>query len=245
MKTWSFSRLTSYEQCPYSFNLKYIEEREGTSNAWADVGTFVHDILEQVAKGELPKEAVSDYFESLYPYDSVFPNNGNMKGYSDKIFNELLDFFNHFQELDGDIMGIEREFFLDLPNGDKLRGFIDLELVAYDEITKGNETLTCVDYKISNPFKPKDLIKKKRQLYVYAESMKQHWGEYPKEMMFWFVKAQKKLIIPFDEDELKETFDWIMSTIDNIEKDVIFEAKNDFFMCKNLCDFRDTCEYNK
>lgn len=82
-KVWSYSRLTSFEQCPYSFNLKYIEEKEGVTNAWSDVGNFVHDILERVAKGDVPIEAVSDIFEDEYP-DVRFPEYGYMKGYGEK-----------------------------------------------------------------------------------------------------------------------------------------------------------------
>ena len=235
---WSYSRLTSYEQCPYSFYLKYIEEREGVSNSWADVGTFCHDILEQVARGEMPVEATADYFEENYP-PTNFPELSSKYDYGEKLKSELLDFFNSFEGLEG-VLSVEREFLLDLPNGDKLRGFIDNETM---EVVGDVEHFHCIDYKISNPFAKKDMVKKVRQLYVYAEAMFQEYKQYPEDMTFWFLKAQKKLTIKFDMAARDETFEWIMNTIETIGGDETWEAKPDFFFCHRICSYRDTCEF--
>lgn len=233
MTTWSYSRLDSYNQCPYQFYLKYVEGLEGESNAWAEVGSFCHSILEGVAKGEIPHQAVSDYFVEHYP-DVLFPDLSDKYDYGEKLRDELLDFFDHFEGFDN-VVSVERHFTLDLDNGDKLQGFVDREFMH-------NGKVKCVDYKISAPFKKADLVKKKRQLYIYAESIFREYGEYPDEMEFYFLKARKKTIVPFKQEELKETFDWVYSTIEAINNEQSFEARPNFFVCQNLCDFRNICQ---
>lgn len=46
---WSYSRLTSFEHCKYEFYLNYIvnddEEYLSEGNFYAEVGSFVHEIL--------------------------------------------------------------------------------------------------------------------------------------------------------------------------------------------------------
>lgn len=135
----------------------------------------------------------------------------------------------------GEVISAEREFLLDLPNGDKLRGFIDLETQE--------DGIVITDYKISNPFKRSDIEKKERQLYVYAMAAKEEYGKYPVAMQWWHLKHDKKVRIEFDESKIEETMEWIMSTIDKIEEEEKFEAKTDFFMCNNLCDFRNICPF--
>ena len=52
-KVWSFSSVKSFEQCPYSFYLHYVEGEQELPNSFAQSGSFVHSILERCYKGEL------------------------------------------------------------------------------------------------------------------------------------------------------------------------------------------------
>lgn len=235
-KTWSYSRLSSYHQCPYSFFLQYKEKRDGESNSWSDVGLLCHEILESVARLEMPPEASLDYFEEYYPVTS-FPDDGFMAGYSVKIYESLHKYFSEFSGIDGEPLGVEEEFSIDLPNGDKLIGFIDL-------VKRKDDIVVVTDYKISNPFKKKDIESKEKQLYVYAIAVHAKYGFYPDKMEWHHLKDDKIVSIDFDESKVSKTIDWVMNTIEAIETDEQFEAKTDFFFCKNLCNFRSTCEFN-
>ena len=44
----SFSRLHAYEQCPYQFYLTYIEKQVPQQNFYAENGTCVHEVLEEI-----------------------------------------------------------------------------------------------------------------------------------------------------------------------------------------------------
>lgn len=61
--TWSFSRVNSYKECPYQFYLRYIEEnKNGISNFYAELGSFMHHILENVLLKKINIEDAAEYF---------------------------------------------------------------------------------------------------------------------------------------------------------------------------------------
>ena len=44
--TWSYSRVKSFEDCPYKWFLKYIVGLHGKRMFFADYGTFMHKLME-------------------------------------------------------------------------------------------------------------------------------------------------------------------------------------------------------
>ncbi|MGN1156970.1 MAG: PD-(D/E)XK nuclease family protein, partial [Agathobacter sp.] len=53
---WSYSRITSYETCPYRFFLTYILKLEKKRLFFSDYGSFIHSIIEKYLNGELKKK---------------------------------------------------------------------------------------------------------------------------------------------------------------------------------------------
>jgi len=55
--TWSFSRVNSFQKCPYCWYLEYFlsegESPPSEENAFAEIGSLIHKILEKYVKGEL------------------------------------------------------------------------------------------------------------------------------------------------------------------------------------------------
>ena len=62
----SFSNLSMFEQCPYSWYLKYIEDRNRTSNHYADFGSYCHKILEMYANEEIQKSDLLEYYAEYF-----------------------------------------------------------------------------------------------------------------------------------------------------------------------------------
>ena len=62
----SFSRVSTYDNCKYCFYLGYIVKDDdlylSEGNFYAEVGSFVHLILEKVFKGELEMDDAAQYF---------------------------------------------------------------------------------------------------------------------------------------------------------------------------------------
>lgn len=60
--TWSYSRITAYEDCPYRFYLKYIKKIKGVRHFFSDYGSFMHLIIQKFLTGELKKSELVGYY---------------------------------------------------------------------------------------------------------------------------------------------------------------------------------------
>ena len=65
--TWSFSRLNSFDNCPYEWRLNYIDNEKRKDNFFAQFGSLCHGILEDYAKNKLSLFEVSDAYEDRFP----------------------------------------------------------------------------------------------------------------------------------------------------------------------------------
>lgn len=250
---WSYSRLTSFEQCKYEFYLNYIvkdeEEYPPESNYYAEVGKFVHEILAMIFEGELTLDEASQYYVDNFD-DYVLHE--TKKSTMNKTFETCA---NYFAEVDFgwlkdyEILGVEKEVKFEL-EGYRFVGYIDLLLRD-----KRDCKIVVVDNKSSDyPFKTNGEVyakskssfeKYKKQMYLYSYAVKEEYGEYPKEITWNHFKNGGRLAtIPFSMEEYDVAVSWLIKTIHNIEQEEEFEPSQDFFYCHNLCNFRDSCEYN-
>lgn len=234
---WSFSRLDTYNTCPYSYYAKYVLKEEEVPNDWATNGTAVHDTMEFVANKELLPEEAGDYYFHSLP-DLNFPT--MKEGYKEKLVVDCLSFCENVPNLDLDldkVIAVEREFEIDV-QGETLKGFIDLELRFEDGILNR-------DWKTSSMsgFTGKKLQHKLKQLYLYSESTKEHFGEYPKYLEFYMVRFQKAIRVEFDKKAHQEAIDWMMRTVEDIYNAKGFPQKEDYFFCNNICGVA-SCEFN-
>ncbi len=257
---WSHSRVTSYAQCPYSFYLKYIVNNDdlylSEGNFYADSGLFVHKIHEMMYKGEISPRDTLLYFIEEFENNVFYTAKESIM---DRNFELCAAYFRESDLMDWlkpfEIIGVEEEIRTNLVDergkNYPFIGFIDLAI-------RNKETgdIYIIDHKSSKyPFKKdgksllkqaeKDFEKYKHQMYLYAKYIYEKYGKYPKKLMWNHFKDQKVAAIDFDENELAKSIKWYIDTIHEIENDETFEAKEDFFYCKNLCAFRNSCEYAK
>ncbi len=256
---WSYSRLSSYEQCAYDFYLKYLlqlfSEYLPENNYYAEIGSYVHLILEKVLKGELKQEEAIHYFVNNYDdhifyktKESIMDNSFEMcAAYLRELdFNWLKDF---------DIIGVEQKISTVIEDengkGYQFTGYIDLAIQNKDD-----GEIYVIDHKsAAYPLKAdgKTILKKhlhtfesyKRQLYLYSKYIFEKYGKFPKMLMWNHFKDQKINAIPFNEAEYNQAIRWFLDTIHKIEKDETYEPNYDYFFCNHICEFRDSCEYNE
>lgn len=251
---WSYSRLTAFAQCKYQFYLKYIvaddDQYLPEGNYYAEVGSFVHSILEMVFKNQLSVDEAGWYFAEHFDDNVLYKTRKNLM---DKRYEACA---NYFADLDLDwlkdceILGVEKQIDVCV-DGYRFTGFIDL--LVRDKVT-GN--IILIDHKSSKVpvSKTGKLLKAseasftsyKHQMYLYALYVKQEYGEYPA-YIAWnhFADGGEIVSLPFSEKEMSDAKEWFLSTIHDIEEEESFEETQDFFYCHNLCDFRNSCEYNK
>lgn len=251
---WSYSRTACFCHCKYEFYLKYIINDDNLylseGNYYAEVGSFVHEILAMIFEGKLSlDEALQFYIDNYDNYVCYTVKQSTM----DKTFVLIADYFANL-DLEWlkkyEILGVELEVNFKVNEYDFV-GFIDLLLKD-----KTDNRIVILDHKsLEYPFKKngetkkkceKDFESYKRQMYLYCHSVYQKYQEFPKEITWNHFKSGGKFAtIPFDENEYKETLKWAENIIKKTEKEIEFEASVDYFYCNNLCNFRNSCEYAK
>lgn len=258
---WSYSRLTSFEHCPYEFYLNYIvkndEEYLSEGNFYGESGNFVHDILAKIFTKELTPEEAALYFVENFD-DNVFYK--VRESTMNKSFESCAEYFGSadFEWInDYEILGVEQKFEFTLKKNNFI-GFIDLLLRD-----KKDNKIVIMDHKSSSyPFKVngKDLKanaadnfnKYKKQMYLYSHWVKEAYGEFPEELIWNHFKDGGKLAkFTFNEDEYNETIKWALDIIKKIKKENNFRAisedeesaKKEWNYCHVLCGFRHSCEY--
>lgn len=245
--TWSFSRIQSFDQCPYAWKLKYLDEIKGIPNAYAQYGLFVHSILEKYFKNELSIFELSQYYSDYFNQyvTENFPRHPYVDLY-ESYYNKGKDYLDSFEGLDQyKILGTEGKIKLKIDNYN-FTGYIDLL------VENQNGELEIIDHK-TRDLKPRSNRKKPtksdgeldsylRQLYLYAMYIHKKYNKYPKYLNFNIFRNNVWIKEEFKEGKLEEARQWLTNTIHNIEKEVEFKPKPDKFYCFNLCEFRRMCE---
>ena len=244
--TWSFSRLTSYEYCPYSWYQRYIENGDGIGSFYAENGSAMHEIFDGLVKGKIKLEdAPSEYLERFNSIKNRVNHN-----IMDNTFESCINYLCTIQEDildDYEIIASELEVNFKVKKY-KFTGFIDLLLRDKDG------SLIIVDHKSAEPFLKKDgspyakarelLTNYTRQLSLYSIAVKKMYGEYPTKLVFHHFKNNGELtVLKFDELVLQETIDWAVGVIKKIYKDEEFLPITKTGFCYRLCNYRRNCAY--
>lgn len=246
---WSFSTVHMYEQCPYAFYMKKIENLVGDSNAYAEIGKYGHELNEKIFKRQLTVQqvleaCVENFDDCIMEYISDSSR--------EKKYLAMCDYFSSFDESFWDkfeVIAAEEEFHWKIGKY-KCIGYADLILRRKNDLK-----IFLIDHKSAPHFFKKDgtplkaqtdnYLAYKNQMYMYADAMKNKYGFYP-DYLVWnhFLDNGTITMIPFLEEELQSTLIWFKDIVQRIYKDKTFEAIENFIMCNQLCDYRNGfCEY--
>lgn len=241
--TWSFTRLRSFEDCPYRFLLTYIYSEEGTPRFYAEFGALVHQLLADYYSGSVRKELLPSRFISGFFSDV----HGNISPeIRRKFFAQGLACMQQTGVCPYEIVGIEKQTDFKL-DGYPFTGFIDMLL------RKPNGELIMVDHK-SHPLKPRSKRKKPtktdkeldaylRQLYLYSVWVEDVYGKPPAELVFNCYRTNQIIREPFCQDAYEEAKRWALSLIHRIEAADDFPPCINFFSCTHLCRVHEACPY--
>ena len=256
-KTWSFSSVNSYENCPKCLYLSYLQDPslEKDDNAFAQWGKLGHSLFERYVDGEIELYEMGEIYEKEYDEAVTlrFPPNKYVdlgESYHDK-GKEYFENWEGFPD-NWELIESEREIHLDI-EGNTFIGFIDL--IVRD---KNTGRYIVVDHKSKSKFKDeKEKEEYARQLYLYALYIKDEYGEFPSHLIFNMFRANDVVTIEFDEKNLEKAVEWFRDTIKKIKNDNKFEDKiaieykkkgkslkqykKDSFFCNFLCGTRRYC----
>lgn len=82
-----------------------------------------------------------------------------------------------------------------------------------------------------------------KQLYLYSAGIEQRYGQLPKKLRFNCFRNGTLLEEMFDKNKYEETIQWALDTIGKIEQESTWEPSLEWFKCKYICGFSDSCEY--
>ena len=241
--TWSYSRISSFDSCPYKFFLTYIRPQSQRPLFFSSYGSFMHGILERYYSGSLDRSELLAYYLTHF-HDAVSAKPPNLKVFSN-YYRDGMNYLQSFTPLPGKVLGVEKHVEFSL-GGKSFQGFTDLLL-------DDGGRLVVTDHKArtlkprSNRKKPtktdEELDRYLRQLYLYSIPLREQYGRFPDELSFNCYRSGLVIREPFRETALHEAEDWALSSIRKIETSKDWPPNMDFCRCKYLCDVSHECEY--
>jgi hypothetical protein len=248
----SYSSLTTYSTCPYSFRLTYLDKCERINNFYGQYGTLIHETMYEFFANKLDAFELSGYFNDNYSrvintFAPSYP-----PGMEEKYKEAGLEFFNNFSfdKENYDIIINEEKIEFEFDEG--IRFVAKPDLVLFNRTT-GNFTL--VDYKTSAPFKidkrsDKETIDQKKldgyykQMYIYTYALRNYKFTPVDKITLWFTRPDRKHTISWNEKDEEKAIKWLHKEVGKIRKDEEFLYNNsNAYFCNQLCGVRESCEF--
>lgn len=247
MATYSHSRITTYENCPYAYKLKYLDKKkpEIPTTIEAFMGDLVHRTLEKLYKDKKFKKLVSkatllkfykDTWEKEYSDDILIVKDGlKADNYKKMGMKFVEDYYNRMKPFDQiTILGLETQDRMTLPDGNQWH--VRIDKLGCD--SDGNY-FVC-DYKTNARMKDQEEADSDRQLAMYSIWVKDKFKDAKSVKLIWHMLAfNKDAISERTEEQLEKLQNEIVERIKEIENAKEFPT-NVTALC-NYCGFKSEC----
>lgn len=247
MKLYSHSKLSTFEQCPFKFKLRYIDEiiPEVEKTIEAHLGSSVHSTLEwlynQVKSGSIPNidSLVTQYGEFWKETFSdgikIVRDNFSAKDYFEKGIRFLIDYYLKHKPFDDGTIELEKQILVNLDGNYGIRGFIDR--LVYN---KREGQYEIHDYKTANTLPTKEKIDSDRQLALYSLAIIQSSGIQNQIKLVWhYLSFNKTLISTRTRDQLENLRNQTLELIKRIESTSQFSPVKSV-LC-SWCEYKSLC----
>ena len=241
--TWSYSRIKSFEDCPYRWYLRYIRKLKGKDLFFASYGTFMHKLIEAYyTEGKTPGELCDTYLSEFKK--RVAGHAPNKKIFSN-YFTSGFQYLKNIHPFPYRPLAIEKkvEFHLE---GIPFLGYIDFlgeqngDIFVVDNKSRNLKPRT----KRSTPTKTdEELDSYLVQLYLYSISVEQEYGRHPSALCFNCFRSPLFIEEPFSKEAYKQSKEWLVRKVDEIAEETDFRPNMEYFKCRHLCEMQDYCEY--
>jgi putative RecB family exonuclease len=226
MATYSHSRVSTFEQCPFKYKLQYVDklevEQEQTIEAF--MGGLVHQTLEFMYKNKKFKKRVEkkilvkfyrDLWEKEYTKDILIPRaDEGLKADNYRKMGEqfVSDYYDSHKSDDMTILGLETQDRMTLPDGNQWH-------VRIDKLgCKGDVYFVC-DYKTNARMKDQEEADSDRQLAMYSIWVQDKFKDAKKVILKWHMLAfNKEVTSERTPEELKKLQEGVMNVIKQIQQ---------------------------
>ncbi|MDH3353453.1 MAG: PD-(D/E)XK nuclease family protein [Nanoarchaeota archaeon] len=228
MATYSHSRVSTYENCPYKYKLQYIERKKPDiqNTIEAFMGDLVHRTLEKLYNDKKFKKRVSkamllkfykDLWDKEYSDDVLIAKADqgltfeNYKKMGEGFISKYYDRMKPFDQLT--ILGLETTDRMTLSDGNQWH-------VRIDKFACDNEGNYFVcDYKTNARMKDQEEADQDRQLAMYSIWVKDKFQDVKSVKLLWHMLA-------FDKDVISERTDEQLEKLQNEIVDRIKEMES-------------------
>lgn len=252
MVRYSHSRLSTFEQCPYRYKLKYLDKMPPEIEATIEghLGTCIHLTLEWLYKNVLEKNIptldevilnfTNNWDKHFSPKIVVIKEGLTYCDYFQKGVSFLIDYYSINSPFEEGTLELEKEilFPLDDEGNYEIWGFIDR--VCLNPKTGEYE---IHDYKTANFLPSQEKMDCDRQLALYIIGLKKELGleENTCVKLIWHYLAHKtKICSKRNLDELEKLKKETLDLIKKIEETKNFE-KLSGTLC-NWCEYKNYCK---
>ncbi|MFA6952392.1 MAG: PD-(D/E)XK nuclease family protein [Candidatus Methanomethylophilaceae archaeon] len=245
MANYSNTKISTFEQCRYKYDLKYnkgIKSYKNTIEAF--MGSMVHETLEKLYTDLRYMKKLS-LDELLGIYNQKWKENFTheiiiaKKEYTAdnyRLIGEdcIRKYYLRFDPFDQEtIIGLETNDFLDLGDGNTYS-------VRIDKFScKGNDYYVC-DYKTESRMRTKDDADHDRQLSMYAKWVRETYPDAENIYVLWhMLRFDKDLVAERTDTEMDEIFENTKRSIKEIESCTEWPT-NPGTLC-DYCDYKGQC----
>ena len=243
MTTYSHSKVSTFENCPYQYKLKYIDrvEIDIPTTIEAFMGDIVHRTLEKLYKDKKFKKLVSkatllkfykDIWEKEYSDDILIVKEWlKADNYKKMGMKFVEDYYNRMKPFDQiTILGLETQDRMTLPNGDQWH--VRIDKLGCD--SEGNY-FVC-DYKTNSRMKDQEEADSDRQLALYSVWVKDKFTDVKSVKLVWHMLAfDKDAVSERTEEQLQKLQENVVDLINQIKK--AEEEKNFPTNITGLCNY--------
>ncbi|GBE20340.1 PD-(D/E)XK nuclease superfamily protein [archaeon BMS3Abin17] len=247
MATYSHSRVTTFENCPYQYKLRYIDKKkpETPTTIEAFMGDMVHQALEDLYKRKkfrqrVAKESLVKFYRDLwkknYSYDILIVKKGldaeNYRKMGEKFLTDYYDRMKPFEDMT--ILGLETQDRMTLKDGNQWH--VRIDKLGCD--SKGNYYV-C-DYKTNSRMKDQNEADEDRQLAMYSIWVKDKFKDAKSVKLIWHMLAfNKDAVSERTDKQVEKLQDEVIERIREIESATEFPT-NVTALC-DYCGFRGEC----
>ena len=229
MTTYSHSRISTYENCPYQYKLHYIDKVEVDTSTTIEcfMGDIVHQTLEFLYKNKKFKKRVAknilikfyrDLWSKNYSDDILIVkadkenvSADNYRKMGEQFISDYYDRMKPFEQIT--ILGLETQDRMTLPDGNQWH--VRIDKLGCDN--KGNYYV-C-DYKTNARMKDQEEADSDRQLAMYSIWVKDKFKDAKSVKLIWHMLAfNKDAVSERTDKQLKELQEDITNLIKEIEK---------------------------
>ncbi|MBI2870902.1 MAG: PD-(D/E)XK nuclease family protein [Candidatus Omnitrophica bacterium] len=243
MTTYSYSRLTTYENCALRYKYRYIDGiKKDAVGIEAYLGNTVHLTLQKLYQ-DLMREKTNSLGDLITFFNELWSKNWTPniflvnKKYTEDNYRRtgercLRDYYKRYAPFgQSTTLGLEERIQIDLGQGHyRMVGYIDRLARAPDG------TLEIHDYKTSGRLPDQETINADRQLALYQIAIQQRWPDTRKVKLIWhFLLFDMELASTRDARQLAGLSQDLIRLIQEVEQAKTFAPRE-----SPLCDW---CEY--